>query len=81
MDTVNKVITLYHGEDESLKTSFPYYDEGKNQFLDLDIERKGQDVRYALNDNKLRSLGWEPKMLFDVELPKIINYYKANFIW
>ena len=72
LDTVNKVITLYHQKTEIYKSS---------NFLDLDIERKGQDVRYALNDNKLRSLGWYPKMVFDSELPKIVNYYKSNFIW
>ena len=81
LDTVDKIITLYYGEDESFKTTFPYYDEDKNQFLDLDIERKGQDVRYALNDNKLRSLGWKPVMSFDEELPRIVKYYKENFIW
>jgi dTDP-glucose 4,6-dehydratase len=81
LDTVNKVITLYHGEDESLKASFPYYDEDKNQYLDFSYSRQGQDVRYALNDDKLRSLGWKPKMIFDDELPSIIKHYKENFIW
>ena len=71
LDTVSKLITLYHAN--SLKSI--------NEYLDLDIVRKGQDVRYALNDNKLRSLGWEPEMDFDIELPNIINYYKQNFIW
>ena len=71
LDTVSKLITLYH--TNSLKSI--------NEYLDLDIVRKGQDVRYALNDNKLRTLGWEPEMEFDIELPNIINYYKQNFIW
>jgi dTDP-glucose 4,6-dehydratase len=81
LDTVNKIITLYHGKDESLQETFPYYDEDKNQFLDLSVERKGQDLRYALNDDKLRSLGWKPEMEFEKELPKIVEYYKQNFIW
>ena len=81
LDTVDKIITLYHGKDESLKETFPYYNEDKNQFLDLSYSRQGQDVRYALNDNKLRALGWEPKAIFDEELPLIVNYYKDNFIW
>lgn len=81
LDTVNKIITLYHGEDESLRSTFPYYNEDKNQFLDLSYSRQGQDVRYALNDDKLRNLGWEPKMVFDNELPNIVKYYKKNFIW
>ena len=41
----------------------------------------GQDVRYALDDTKLRNLGWKPKMLFDTELRKIVQYYKNKFIW
>ncbi len=43
--------------------------------------RVGQDVRYALNDDKLRALGWEPKMNFNQELKNIIKYYKNKFIW
>jgi dTDP-glucose 4,6-dehydratase len=49
--------------------------------VDLTYSRAGQDVRYALDDSKLRSLGWEPKMVFDEELPNIVNYYKEKFIW
>ena len=45
------------------------------------LSRQGQDVRYALNDDKLRSLGWEPKKIFDEEIASIVEYYKANFIW
>ena len=81
MDTVDKIITLYHGEDESLRSTFPYYNEDKNQFLDFSYSRLGQDVRYALNDDKLRDLGWAPKKEFDKELYNIVDYYKNNFIW
>ncbi len=82
LDTVTKIITLYHPKDEVLSETFPHYGQRRiNQYLDLDIIRKGQDVRYALNDDKLRSLGWEPQMDFNSELPKIIEYYKQNFIW
>ncbi len=82
LDTVSKLITLYHPTDEALLETFPHYDQKRiSEYLDLDIIRKGQDVRYALNDDKLRSLGWEPKMDFNKELPEIINYYKQNFIW
>jgi dTDP-D-glucose 4,6-dehydratase len=49
--------------------------------LDLSFSRVGQDVRYALDDSKLRLLGWEPKKQFDSELPGIIEYYKEKFIW
>jgi len=50
-------------------------------YLDLGYKRQGQDVRYALNDNRLRNLGWKPKKKFEEELPKIVEYYKNNFKW
>ena len=49
--------------------------------IDLTYSRPGQDVRYALDDSKLRALGWEPKTDFDQELKYIISYYKNKFIW
>jgi dTDP-glucose 4,6-dehydratase len=45
------------------------------------MERQGQDVRYSIDDGKLRSLGWKPQAVFDDELKKIVKYYKNNFIW
>ena len=69
MDTVNKIIILYH-ENKDV-----------GNYLDLDIVRRGQDVRYALNDEKLRSLGWSPKKLFNNEIKHIVEYYKHKFIW
>lgn len=44
-------------------------------------ERQGQDVRYSIDDTKLRALGWKPKAIFEEELKKIVKYYKNNFIW
>lgn len=69
LDTVSKIITL-HKQDKNIK-----------KYLDFSYSRQGQDVRYALNDSKLRNLGWEPQMKFDKELPHIIEYYKEKFIW
>jgi dTDP-D-glucose 4,6-dehydratase len=50
------------------------------KYLDLSYSRPGQDVRYALNDNKLRALGWKPQMEFDKMLPDIVEYYRNKFI-
>jgi len=47
----------------------------------IDFVRPGQDVRYAIDDTKLKALGWKPKAKFDQELDKIVKYYKKNFIW
>lgn len=43
--------------------------------------RPGQDVRYSIDDSKLKSLGWNGVANFDNELEKIVQYYKQHFIW
>jgi dTDP-glucose 4,6-dehydratase len=68
LDTVNKLITLYTSESI-------------DNHIDLSYNRPGMDVRYALNDDKLRALGWEPKANFDMELKDIVEYYRNKFIW
>jgi dTDP-glucose 4,6-dehydratase len=68
LDTVKKIITLH--SSESIESH-----------IDLSYNRPGMDLRYALNDDKLRALGWEPKVDFDTELKYIIEYYKEKFIW
>ena len=55
--------------------------EEESNYFNLEFCRIGQDVRYSLDDSKLRSLGWAPKKQFDLELPKIVDYYKTNFRW
>jgi len=71
LNTVKKIITLWDSNN-----SLDLFGQ-----LDLSYSRIGQDIRYALNDSKLRDIGWEPKKIFDEELPEIVEYYKENFIW
>lgn len=71
IDTVKKLVNAYFDKE------FENYES----FLDLSIQRPGQDLRYALNDDKLRSLGWKPECLFDDEIIPIVNYYRNQFIW
>jgi len=73
LETVKKVIKEYTDRDMS--------EENVKLFLDLSYSRAGQDVRYALDDSKLRALGWKPEAVFEEELPKIVEYYKNKFIW
>ena len=69
LTTVRKIIKLYNGDDDYEK------------YLDLTISRPGQDMRYALDDSKLQSLGWKATTMFDDELKNIVEYYRHNFIW
>jgi len=52
-----------------------------NDYIDFSTKRPGIDVRYSLDDSKLRSLGWMPRMDFEKEIVKIVNHYKGKFIW
>lgn len=52
-----------------------------DQYVDYTYDRKGQDVRYALDDSKIRKLGWSPIKNFELELFDIVKYYKDIFIW
>ena len=55
--------------------------ESIEKHIDFSCSRPGQDVRYALDDSKLRALGWKSKKQFDDELKCIVKYYKDKFIW
>jgi dTDP-glucose 4,6-dehydratase len=70
LDTIKKILILYGIEDNQI-----------SDYIDFSCNRPGQDVRYALDDSKLRNLGWYPKKEFDVELQDIVAYYKNRFIW
>ena len=70
IDTVRKILECYFGEKRDW-----------SEYLDLSYIREGQDVRYALNDNKLRSLDWRPQKNFDQEIEHIVEYYKNSFKW
>jgi len=62
-----------------------HYLEGKDykieDYVDFSYSRPGQDVRYSLDDSKLRALGWSPKKKFEEEIPKIVKCYKEKFVW
>ena len=71
LDTIEKVLILYNNNEENRL----------EDFIDFSTDRQGQDIRYALNDDKLRELGWTPKINFDKELKQVVEYYKQKFIW
>jgi len=52
-----------------------------DHFIDFSCNRPGQDIRYALDDEKIKALGWAPQKLFNEEISGIVDYYKQKYIW
>jgi dTDP-glucose 4,6-dehydratase len=44
-------------------------------------DRPGHDRRYAMDDSKLRSLGWAPEHTLDEGLPRTIDWYREHRTW
>jgi len=70
LEVVKSIINLYFNKEVNFK-----------DYLDLSYSRPGQDVRYALNDQKIQDLGWATSKDFSKELPAIVEFYKNRFIW
>ena len=43
--------------------------------------RLGHDLRYAIDDAKIRALGWESEHTFDEWLEKTVAWYKEQEAW
>jgi dTDP-glucose 4,6-dehydratase len=71
LDTIKKILILYNNNQSYVL----------EDFIDFSCNRQGLDVRYALNDDKLRALVWEQEMDFNSELKSIVEYYKNKYIW
>ena len=44
-------------------------------------DRKGHDLRYALNDSKLLSLGFRETIDFDSGIAQTVKWYETNQDW
>lgn len=60
---------------------------GRNEGEDMDLityvtDRKGHDMRYAIDSRKLqRELGWEPSLQFEEGIEKTVRWYLDNQDW
>ena len=70
-EVIKKILHLYHGESK---------DHCWEDYI-MDSQREGQDIRYSIDDSKLKSLGWVPQTDFDTALIEIVNHYRNNFVW
>jgi dTDP-glucose 4,6-dehydratase len=49
--------------------------------MEFVADRPGHDRRYSLSSQKLRALGWEPRMRFDEGLDLSVAWYRENSWW
>jgi dTDP-glucose 4,6-dehydratase len=66
LDVVRRIVEFV-GADESLIEHVP--------------DRPGHDRRYSLSSDKLRALGWEPRVRFDAGLERTVAWYRDNAWW
>lgn len=55
--------------------------ESNITYLDFHSARPGHDLRYALNGDKIKNLGWKPPVLFEESLRRTVNWYVNNPSW
>ena len=53
-------------------------DESQIQFV---TDRPGHDRRYSLASDKLKALGWEPRVRFAEGLERTVRWYRENAWW
>jgi dTDP-glucose 4,6-dehydratase len=63
---VKRILSLT-GRDESL--------------IEYVTDRPGHDRRYSLSSDKLRGLGWEPRVRFAEGLAQTVDWYRENAWW
>jgi len=87
-DVENQIYNISGGYEQENKQTVEkivhsYYNDNRNylNYVDFDYKRVGQDIRYALDDKKLKHLGWKSQKVFDEEIHKIVEHYKNNFKW
>jgi len=66
LDVVRRIISLT-GAEESL--------------IEYVADRPGHDRRYSLSSEKVRTLGWKPRIRFADGLPETVAWYRENEAW
>jgi len=55
--------------------------ELKYEMVDFHSSRPGHDLRYGLNGDKMKNLGWKPKRAFEESLKRTIEWTIKNDKW
>lgn len=57
-------------------------DEPIEDYIDFSFKREGQDIRYSIDDTKIRKLiDWDNSANFDDSLESIVKHYYSRKIW
>jgi len=52
-----------------------------DELIEYVTDRPGHDRRYSLSSEKVRALGWEPRMRFGDGLANTVAWYRENAAW
>jgi dTDP-glucose 4,6-dehydratase len=52
-----------------------------DSLIEFVADRPGHDRRYSLSSDKVRGLGWEPRVRFDEGLERTVAWYRDNAGW
>lgn len=55
--------------------------ELKYELIDFHSSRPGHDLRYALDGNKMKQLGWEPKKSVRQRIEEVVSWTLSNDRW
>jgi dTDP-glucose 4,6-dehydratase len=66
LDVVKRIIALTGASDD---------------LIEYVTDRPGHDRRYSLGSEKVRALGWEPRVHFDEGLERTVAWYRDNREW
>jgi dTDP-glucose 4,6-dehydratase len=55
--------------------------DAEESLIERVTDRPGHDRRYSLSSEKLRALGWAPRMCFDEGLAQTVAWYRENRWW
>ena len=51
------------------------------EYVNVEGTRPGHDLRYALDGDKLLSLGWKPPVAFEESLERVVKWTMLNQDW
>ncbi|MBI3766628.1 MAG: GDP-mannose 4,6-dehydratase [Ignavibacteriales bacterium] len=69
-DVIAKVLKCYFGKPMKME-----------DYVQFNYVRIGEDVRYSLDDLRIRQLGWKNSKNFDEELEHIVHHFRNKFTW